>query len=281
VLNPHRSENRYRLYSDRDIAILRWLKNRVDSGIAISNAVNEMRAMAHNNIWPEAVPEAPSVIRRQANVSPEQYSRQLYDALLRHDEAVAGDLVRDIHNSYDITTICSRIYCPTLDEIGEAWYRGEIRVTTEHFASAYLRGKLLSIFQAYPTRRGAPYLMVGCAANEQHEMGALMLAVLLRSNGYRVEYLGPDIPLDDLVDYSRYEKPAMVILSATDASTGIELVRAKEKFGQLKSPPIFAYGGRAFDQSVEMRNKVVGEYLGDTLEMSVQRTRDLLKSRGK
>ena len=38
VLSPHRSENRYRLYSDRDVAILRWLKNRIDGGISISNA---------------------------------------------------------------------------------------------------------------------------------------------------------------------------------------------------------------------------------------------------
>jgi len=40
VLNPHRSNNRYRLYSERDVAILRWVKNRVDGGIAISNVVN-------------------------------------------------------------------------------------------------------------------------------------------------------------------------------------------------------------------------------------------------
>ena len=26
LLNPHRSENRYRLYSERDVAILRWIK---------------------------------------------------------------------------------------------------------------------------------------------------------------------------------------------------------------------------------------------------------------
>ena len=55
VLKPHRSENRYRLYSEQDVALLLWLKNRLDSGITISVAANELHSMLDNNIWPEAV----------------------------------------------------------------------------------------------------------------------------------------------------------------------------------------------------------------------------------
>ena len=39
VLSPGRSEGGYRLYSERDIAILRWLKRQVDAGVSISRAV--------------------------------------------------------------------------------------------------------------------------------------------------------------------------------------------------------------------------------------------------
>ena len=45
VLNPYRSNNRYRLYSERDVAILRWIKSRVDNDISISSAVQELRSM--------------------------------------------------------------------------------------------------------------------------------------------------------------------------------------------------------------------------------------------
>ena len=38
VLSPGRSEGGYRLYSERDIAILRWLKRQVDAGVSISRA---------------------------------------------------------------------------------------------------------------------------------------------------------------------------------------------------------------------------------------------------
>ncbi len=39
MFSPGRSEGGYRLYSERDIAILRWLKGQVDAGVAISSAV--------------------------------------------------------------------------------------------------------------------------------------------------------------------------------------------------------------------------------------------------
>jgi DNA-binding transcriptional MerR regulator len=39
ILAPERAGNAYRLYSERDIALIRWLKERVDSGMAISQAV--------------------------------------------------------------------------------------------------------------------------------------------------------------------------------------------------------------------------------------------------
>jgi len=58
--------------------------------------------------------------------------------------------------------------------------------------------------QTFPCRRSSNHILVGCAPNEQHEVGALMFAVLLRSMCYQVEYLGPDVPLDDLVDYAKY-----------------------------------------------------------------------------
>ncbi len=39
LLSPERADNTYRLYSERDIHLIRWLKDRVDAGIAISQAV--------------------------------------------------------------------------------------------------------------------------------------------------------------------------------------------------------------------------------------------------
>src|SRR5579885_451471 len=45
LIAPERSDNAYRLYSQRDIALIRWLKERVDAGVAISHAVALFRHM--------------------------------------------------------------------------------------------------------------------------------------------------------------------------------------------------------------------------------------------
>lgn len=188
---------------------------------------------------------------------------------MRHDEALAGELFRQMHASYDLSTLCNEILTPCLVEIGEAWYQGKIRITTEHFASVYIRGKLLSLLQAYPMRRSAPHLLIGCAPDEQHEMGSLMLAVLLRSRGYRVEYLGPDLPLDDVVDYARFEKPDMVIFAATMPESAVNLTPMQEKLQTIRPSPRFGYGGRAFDLSEALRSRVRGSYLGAFLNEAV------------
>ena len=45
ILSPYRTNNAYRLYSERDIARIRWLKARVDAGMTISQAIALLRHM--------------------------------------------------------------------------------------------------------------------------------------------------------------------------------------------------------------------------------------------
>jgi DNA-binding transcriptional MerR regulator/methylmalonyl-CoA mutase cobalamin-binding subunit len=276
ILTPYRSENRYRLYSDRDVAILRWIKNRIDNGMPISSAVTELRALMRSGKAPEAIPIGPATTPQRHTAPPAQYSRRLYQALVAHDEGRAGDVFHEIQSAFDLTTICQDVITPSLVELGEAWYRGSIRITTEHFASGYVRGKLLSMFQSYPSRPNAPYILVGCAPSEQHEIGALMVAVLLRSNGFRIEYLGPDIPLDDLVDYAAFEHPDLIVLSASLESSALELVRMQEKLAKVRPIPQFGYGGQAFVAKPDLKKLVQGNYLGDTLLSAVTIVRSLL-----
>ena len=39
LLAPERAENAYRLYSERDIILIRWLRERIDNGLSISQAI--------------------------------------------------------------------------------------------------------------------------------------------------------------------------------------------------------------------------------------------------
>ncbi|BAJ63383.1 MULTISPECIES: MerR family transcriptional regulator [Anaerolinea] len=276
VLNPQRADNHYRLYSERDVAILRWLKSRVDAGISISTAVAELRSMMAQGLMPEVSPVSPQKAKPQPTHTKEEYIKFLYQAFLAHDEIRSYETFKQAAEEYDLIPLFTEILVPVLTQIGEDWYLGKITIATEHFASNFLRGRLLDLFQTYPIRKNSSYVLIGCAPFEQHELGSLMLATLLRAHGYRVEYLGPDVPIDDLVDFASYEHPAMIILSASSSASAIELKNTQQKLAKLRRPPLFGYGGRGFDNHPEIRQKVAGIYLGNTLEKALEKVNELL-----
>jgi MerR family transcriptional regulator, light-induced transcriptional regulator len=283
ILNPHRTDNHYRLYSERDIAILRWLKYRVDEGVSIRSAVNELRSMTSKSVWPEAIPHAPVPVptTEVGEFPPAYHAKQLALTLIKHNESQAGDLLREALAQFDLLLVFTDILTPAIQSISQARYHAEINAADERFSSSYLRSKLLTLFQAYPSRNHAPLALIGCAPMEIHELNSLMLSVLLRSEGYRVEYLGPDIPIEDLADYSSDVLPTLVVLSASSEFTAREIRRMEEMLKGIRSEPIFAYCGEAFDLHPRLRNDIPGKFLGNQLDQELNMAKELLRSRQK
>jgi DNA-binding transcriptional MerR regulator len=280
LLTPHRTNGNYRLYSEQDVAVLRWLKARVDSGQPISLVAAEFKAMRRARKWPDPplLLELPQGSPTQvAAYPPAIYAQRLYAALvLQHDEAAATALLNEVQVSFDMQVVCENIMAPCLVEIGEAWHRGEIRIATEHFASYYLRGRLLMWYQSYPIQRSAPRLVVGGAPGELHDIGCLMLALFLRRLGYWVEFLGADVHLEDLIEYVRTERPAFVGLAAGTEEGARKLQRLQSALARLRPAPRFGFGGRAFNLKPALRQAVPGLFLGETLSQATQTIRDLL-----
>lgn len=279
VVRPSRSGGNYRLYSDRDIALLRWLKHEVDSGIPVRHASAQAKAMIQSGRWPEALPALERV-----PASPEQterMARTLFRKLIAGDEGGARILLEHAHQALDLDTVCLKVLTPCLVEIGEAWHRGEIRIAQEHFASSFLRGHLLNLLQTYPLRRGARRAFVGCAPSEQHEIGALMLALFLRRGGLRVDYLGANLEASDLAAYARDQAPDLVALSASTDETALAMQEIARGLSELEPPPVFGYGGRAFDLNPALRDEVAGHYLGQSPVEGAAIALELLESRAK
>jgi DNA-binding transcriptional MerR regulator len=277
LLDPERLDNNYRLYSERDIQILRWITHRLDDGLSISNAVREYRSLRANGIWPEALPSVlPPEPSQAPKYPPEHYAEKLFTALVDHKEAEAKKIVDTVQGMYDIEKIFLEIFYPCLVEIGEAWYRGEIRIATEHFASAFIRGILMNLLQAFPVYSAAPSILVGCAPEEFHEIAPLMLSVLLRREGYQVEFLGPDLPVEDLVLYAGDIKPDMIILSAGFERTARPLFGMQAMLDALPGQPKLGYGGRYFNENPEARKEMGGIFLGHSLDEALKNVHDIM-----
>jgi methanogenic corrinoid protein MtbC1 len=78
-----------------------------------------------------------------------------------------------------------------------------------------------------------------------------MLAVLLRREGYQVEYLGADLPVEDLVFYAEDVSPAMIILSANAEESARPLYKMQAKLDELPGKPKLGFGGRYFNENQE------------------------------
>jgi methylmalonyl-CoA mutase cobalamin-binding subunit len=87
-------------------------------------------------------------------------------------------------------------------------------VEVEHFASNVLRRQVLRLLDRQPPALGRPVL-VGCGPDEQHELGALVLMVLLRARGHRVVYLGARVPGPAMERAAAALDPAGVVVSLT------------------------------------------------------------------
>lgn len=269
LLSPRRSAGNYRRYSERDVALLRWLKARVDGGRPISAVAAELAAMRRRNEWPP-VPATLAEPAAASQSAPGLYAHKLFTALTNRDEPAALAVVAEVHSLFDLTTVCLEVFTPCLVEVGEGWARGEILIATEHFASGFVRGRLMSLFQSLPIAPSGPRVVVGCAPGELHDIGGLMLALLLRRAGHRVEYLGADLHLDDLLQYARTVRPALLCLSAGHPEAVDALAAFEARLARLRPRPLFGFGGRAFNHNPALRERLAGHFLGESVKAGLE-----------
>jgi methanogenic corrinoid protein MtbC1 len=108
-------------------------------------------------------------------------------------EALASDLKR-ASSSLGVEAFLDEIVSPLLQEVGNEWQNNEAGIAREHLASAVLRSQLEELRRAFPPGAGAPRLLVTTPVSESHEFGAMMAAVAAAHDGWRVYYLGPNLP---------------------------------------------------------------------------------------
>jgi methanogenic corrinoid protein MtbC1 len=273
IPRPHRTEGGHRLYSERDIAIIRWLRDRTAEGLTISQAIALMANGNETNLdWLDtAVDTEPH--------SWERLNHQFIAALTDFDEKRAEKIIGEAFALYPLDDVFFKLIQPTMVEVGEQWHQGKITVTAEHFATQFIRRKLSSIFNTYAISEGRGLIVVGCAPSEQHDMGALLLSVMLVRHGWQVVYLGSQVPLNDLLDTIQRLQPDMVCLSASTIETAIEIVDIGRVITQLPPPsPHFCYGGRAFNLNPALVPKVPGSFLGETAQEAVYTISEVLGS---
>jgi methanogenic corrinoid protein MtbC1 len=133
---------------------------------------------------------------------------------LRVDEA--EQMLSRIALSTEPSEFLREIVGPILQEIGDRWERGELRIAHEHASSTVMRGLLFSLMRLYPASEGMPSVVVATPAGEHHELGALMVAMLATMHGWRVLYLGADLPAEEIAFAVQSTDASLLMLSVSN-----------------------------------------------------------------
>jgi len=269
VPRPQRTPGGHRLYSERDIAIIRWLRDRTNEGVNISHAV-----LLLTTTLDASATDLP--IGNDAARAIGQMIDEVVQALTNFDSRQADHILSEAFSIYPFEQVLLELVQPAMVEIGERWHRGEINVAVEHFATQFVRRKLASLLNIFENTARRATVVVGCAPGELHDLGVLLSALFLVRRGWHVIYLGPQVPLFDLLETVQSVKPTLVCLSASTMETALELIPVARGLTEAYPQVHFGYGGRAFNLNPELRNSMPGIFLGQDARELVERAGQLL-----
>jgi len=204
LLRPIRSAGGFRLYSSADEARVRRTTELIADGLSAAEAA---RVAATTDLAVERG-ETPLVA---------ELAGRLQRSLDEFDAAGAQATLDRLFAAVSVEFALTEVVIPYLHDLGERWAAGAVTVAQEHFASNLVRARLLALAQDWGAG-GASTLVAACLPGEGHDLGLVMLGLLLARRGWQVTFLGADTPLDSIEDTVRALQPSLVILVTYDSA---------------------------------------------------------------
>ena len=204
VVEPLRTPGGTRRYRASDLERLRLLRAAIEAGHRIGSLAGlsnqELEQLASSV---EAIPRD-----RLAGIL------RALDAL---DGAEAQRLLAVQLSTLGSVRFAREIAMPLLTEIGERWVGQRMRIPSEHLATAVLRSMLGSALQPSATALRGARIVFATLAGERHELGLLMAALSAMGAGANPLYLGPELPVEDLLHAVQRSGAAALALSVVAA----------------------------------------------------------------
>jgi MerR family transcriptional regulator, light-induced transcriptional regulator len=240
VVKPARSPSGRRVYSDADIERLRLVLRATLAGRTIgqvaSLSIEALATLVRRDVKAEAQGavvtgsfRAPDFTRPP---SPEGYLADCVRAIERLDAPELDATLRRAAIALPAATLLDDLVVPILEQLGTGWREGTLRPVHEHLASGIVRRLLDSVIATAGSPLRSANLVVATPVGQVHEFGALLVAATATVEGWRVTYLGTDLPAEDIAEAAVRTRVKVVTLSvvtpAGDAGVEVELRRLRK-----------------------------------------------------
>lgn len=204
-VRPARSPNGYRAYSADQVALLRAYAKLIERGARIGDLVHrpaaEVIAETVHRL-PDNSPLGPLMAAVAA------LDRDEVEAMVAQQLALRG-----------LRRFADEIVLPLAEMVGDLWVVGELPIAAEHLASEVVLHALKGGLR-HGRARG-PLAVCACLPGERHEWGFLTALAHAHEAGWRIHYLGTDLPLDEVIGAAWQLSPDLTALSVSDEETCI------------------------------------------------------------
>jgi MerR family transcriptional regulator, light-induced transcriptional regulator len=259
---PGRTGTNRRFYTEEDIEKLRLLKEAVSRGNSIGNIAN---------LSVSSLKEMLTSLRNGEEVKPEGFDQKTAEEfLLKCMEAIKKLEYRNLENylmrasiEFSHPQLIEGIIIPILNEIGNSWQQGYLRVAQEHLASAVIRTFLYNLRDSYKPGEYSPRIMITTPIGQQHEFGALIASIIAASEGWDAVYFGPDLPASEIIATVEQLKPKIIALSLIFITEDEQLGKEIEKLRFLPEGVKLVAGGSGTAYYKNTIEKVKGTILND------------------
>ena len=152
--------------------------------------------------------------------------------VLQFDGAGLERLLRRSVARYGLVGFIDGIAAPFLRAVGDAWHDGTVSIAQEHMATAVVERIVGETAPLLSGDAGSVSIVIATLEGERHAGGALMAAATAAGEGWRVVYLGADLPAAEIVEMARRTGARAVGISIVASE---RMARAAAELRELES----------------------------------------------
>jgi DNA-binding transcriptional MerR regulator/methylmalonyl-CoA mutase cobalamin-binding subunit len=227
---------RGRLYSEEQVARLRWLRDAVAAGHSISQVAplsdQQVRRLLirGRELSSSEKAAAPSEGLHEHTLT------RVMGAIRRYDAAEAEAELSRLAVLLAPRHLVIDVLLPLLRRVGSEWHRGQLHIAHEHMVSAIFRSLLGALTRLYPVHSPEKRILMTTPSGEMHEFGILTAALLAVGQGIGVVYLGPDLPAREILRAAKKTDADVVLLGITRTRGNVAGIREASRVA-AKLPP--------------------------------------------
>ena len=199
IVRPRRHPNGYRAYTADQVALLRAYARLTEAGERIGDLAHQPADQVLGRAEHRALDGTPLAALVDAIKA---FDRERLEALVAQQIVLRG-----------LRSFVQEIVSPLAQAVGDLWALGKIPIAAEHLASEVVLHSLKGGLRA--SRGSGPLAVCACLAGERHEWGLLGTLTLVQEQGWRIHYLGPDLPVDEILEAAWRLRPQAVALSTS------------------------------------------------------------------